>query len=628
MELFKLLGKVAIDTKDADSAIESTTNKAKGSSDETSKAFEKIGHAGKVVATGLVTVGATIGGAFIAAVEGTREYRTEMGKLDTAFQTNGHSSEAATKTYKALQSVLGETDVSVEAANHLAVMTDNEKDLQTWTNICTGVFATFGDSLPIEGLTESANETAKVGKVTGSLADALNWAGISEDEFNEKLEKCSNEQDRQKLIMETLNNTYKGASEQYKETNKDFIEANKANERLSSTMARLGEVGEPIMTAIKNAIASMAEKAVPVLEDMGKKVQDMIQWFQKNKAEIEMWSGVIGIAMATVVGFILVLSWSAIMQKAASALKVVTIAVKALNVAMRANIIGLIVTLILGLVAAFIYLWNNCEGFRKFWLNLWEKIKDITSKTVSAVSKKFKEIYKSLKDNFESMKKKASDIMESVRKTISDKVQSAKDKAVSAFKSVKSGIIDPIVSAKNKVVEVFGNIYSTIKDKINSAKESVKSAVDKIKGFFKFKWSLPKLKVPSFTIKGKFDLKKLSVPKIGIKWNAQGGVLENATLFGQLADGTVLGGGESGAEAIVPLENNTKWIRKVAEQFNTYENSEDVIKRMNRIIELLEEMLGLDMNVYLDSGTLVGELSPAIDKRLGMIANRKIRGNT
>ena len=248
----------------------------------------------------------------------------------------------------------------------------------------------------------------------------------------------------------------------------------------------------------------------------------------------------------------------------------------------------MIVTLILGLVAAFIYLWNNCEGFRKFWLNLWEKIKDITSKTVSAVSKKFKEIYKSLKDNFESMKKKASDIMESVRKTISDKVQSAKDKAVSAFKSVKSGIIDPIVSAKNKVVEVFGNIYSTIKDKINSAKESVKSAVDKIKGFFKFKWSLPKLKVPSFTIKGKFDLKKLSVPKIGIKWNAQGGVLENATLFGQL----------------------------------------DVIKRMNRIIELLEEMLGLDVNVYLDSGTLVGELSPAIDKRLGMIANRKIRGNT
>ena len=671
MELFKLLGKVAIDTKDADSAIDNTTNKAKGSSDETSKAFEKIGHAGKVVATGLMTVGATIGGAFIAAVEGTREYRTEMGKLDTAFQTNGHSSEAATKTYKALQSVLGETDVSVEAANHLAVMTDNEKDLQTWTNICTGVFATFGDSLPIEGLTESANETAKVGKVTGSLADALNWAGISEDEFNEKLEKCSNEQDRQKLIMETLNKTYKGASEQYKETNKDVIEANKANERLSSTMARLGEVGEPIMTAIKNAIASMAEKAVPVLENMGKKVQDMIQWFQKNKAEIQMWSGVIGIAIATVGGFILVLTWSAIMKKAASALKVVTVAVKALNVAMRANVIGLVVTAIIGLVAAFIYLWNNCESFRNFWIGLWKKIVEIAKWAWKGIKEAFSSIGKWFKNKFNEVQKSGQDAMKKVKKFFSDswtgiknlwkgagawfkgiwtgiknafssvgswfkqKFQSAWtgvkniwNGAKSFFSTVKSWVTTPFSSAKTFIVETFAKIYSSIKDKINSAKESVRSAVDKIKGFFKFKWSLPKLKVPSFTIKGKFDLKKLSVPKIGIKWNAQGGVIEDATLFGQLANGTVLGGGESGAEAIVPLENNTKWIRKVAEQFNTYENSEDVIKRMNRIIELLEEMLGLDMNVYLDSGTLVGELSPAIDKRLGMIANRKIRGNT
>ena len=671
MELFKLLGKVAIDTKDADSAIDNTTNKAKGSSDETSKAFEKIGHAGKVVATGLMTVGATIGGAFIAAVEGTREYRTEMGKLDTAFQTNGHSSEAATKTYKALQSVLGETDVSVEAANHLAVMTDNEKDLQTWTNICTGVFATFGDSLPIEGLTESANETAKVGKVTGSLADALNWAGISEDEFNEKLEKCSNEQDRQKLIMETLNKTYKGASEQYKETNKDVIEANKANERLSSTMARLGEVGEPIMTAIKNAIASMAEKAVPVLENMGKKVQDMIQWFQKNKAEIQMWSGVIGIAIATVGGFILVLTWSAIMKKAASALKVVTVAVKALNVAMRANVIGLVVTAIIGLVAAFIYLWNNCESFRNFWIGLWKKIVEIAKWAWKGIKEAFSSIGKWFKNKFNEVQKSGQDAMKKVKKFFSDswtgiknlwkgagawfkgiwtgiknafssvgswfkqKFQSAWtgvkniwNGAKSFFSTVKSWVTTPFSSAKTFIVETFAKIYSSIKDKINSAKESVRSAVDKIKGFFKFKWSLPKLKVPSFTIKGKFDLKKLSVPKIGIKWNAQGGVIEDATLFGQLANGTVLGGGESGAEAIVPLEQNTKWIKKVAEQFNTYENSEDVIKRMNRIIELLEEMLGLDMNVYLDSGTLVGELSPAIDKRLGMIANRKIRGNT
>lgn len=154
-------------------------------------------------------------------LEVTQEYQTAMGKLDTAFTTNGYSSEAALKTYKELQGILGETDQAVVAANHLAILTDNEADLQTWTDICTGVFATFGDSLPIEGLTEAANETAKVGQVTGPLADALNWAGVSEDKFNESLAACTDEQERQQLIMDTLNGLYSEASDAYKETNTD-----------------------------------------------------------------------------------------------------------------------------------------------------------------------------------------------------------------------------------------------------------------------------------------------------------------------------------------------------------------------------------------------------------------------
>lgn len=211
MELFKLLGTIAIDNDQADRALDETSGKAENAGKKSESAFSKIGGAAMKVGKAVVASGTTLATAWVAAIEGSREYRTEMGKLDTAFTTNGHSSEAATKTYRDLQAVLGDTDVSVEAANHLAVMTDNEKDLQTWTGICTGVFATFGDSLPIEGLTEAANETAKVGQVTGPLADALNLAGISEDEFNEKLAACTTEQERQKLIMDTLNGTYKDA---------------------------------------------------------------------------------------------------------------------------------------------------------------------------------------------------------------------------------------------------------------------------------------------------------------------------------------------------------------------------------------------------------------------------------
>ena len=70
---------------------------------------------------------------------------------------------------------------------------------------------------------ESANETAKVGEVTGSLADALNWVGISEDAFNEKLAACSSESERNRLIMETLSGAYDEASGAFYRNNEALV---------------------------------------------------------------------------------------------------------------------------------------------------------------------------------------------------------------------------------------------------------------------------------------------------------------------------------------------------------------------------------------------------------------------
>lgn len=97
MELFKILGTIAVDNEKANQAIDDTAAKADKSSGKTSESFKKIGKAAGTVAKGIVTTGAALGGAWIAAIEGTREYRTEMGKLDTAFVTNGHSTDAAKK---------------------------------------------------------------------------------------------------------------------------------------------------------------------------------------------------------------------------------------------------------------------------------------------------------------------------------------------------------------------------------------------------------------------------------------------------------------------------------------------------------------------------------------------------
>ena len=152
----------------------------------------------------------------------------------------------------------------------------------------------------------------------------------------------------------------------------------------------------------------------------------------------------------------------------------------------------------------------------------------------------------------------------------------------------------------------------------------MQKAVDKIKGFFKFKWSLPKLKVPSFSIKGKFSLKDMSVPKISLKWNAEGGILTDATIFG-MSGNTLLGGGEAGNEAIVPIDLLMDYIRQANNESNAA-IIEMQSRMISRIIELLEEIL--DMKICLDSGVLVGELTPSIDARLGKIYSKANRGNT
>lgn len=130
------------------------TRAAKNASEGLGDVMDTIANTGLATLGGLVTAAA---GALTAAAESTREYRTEMAKLDTAFTDNGHSAEAARGAYSELQGILGETEQAVEAANHLALLTDNEKDLATWTgDILPGIFATFGASLPLEGLTEAA----------------------------------------------------------------------------------------------------------------------------------------------------------------------------------------------------------------------------------------------------------------------------------------------------------------------------------------------------------------------------------------------------------------------------------------------------------------------------------------
>ena len=197
--------------------------------------------------------------------DNTKEFREEQTKLNSAFVAAGASAKEASQAYNGLFRFLGKSDVAVEAANHLAKMTTNTKALAEWTTIAQGIYATFGDSLPIEGLTEAANESIRVSKVTGVLADALNWAGVSEDDFNAALAQTNSLAEREVLLRSTLNGLYQNAAQIYEQNNRRIIEQNEAQARLNATMARIGQQTQELATSWVNLKSTVMNVLAPAI---------------------------------------------------------------------------------------------------------------------------------------------------------------------------------------------------------------------------------------------------------------------------------------------------------------------------------------------------------------------------
>lgn len=202
-------------------------------------ALKNIGKVGAALA-GISFAGITAG--FIGMAEATEEYRRAMGKLNTAYQSVGFSSDVAQQAYSGFYSILGDTDTATEASQLLSQLARNQEDVSKWTKIAAGVSGKFGDSLPINSLMESANESLRTGKVTGVLADALNWAGkVSEDQMNAKLAATNDTAKRAQIIMDTLADTYYGAADAFYANNKALIQARQNEVAMQKVTGALGE---------------------------------------------------------------------------------------------------------------------------------------------------------------------------------------------------------------------------------------------------------------------------------------------------------------------------------------------------------------------------------------------------
>lgn len=272
----------------------------------------------------IVDIGFQAVQAFFDLADATEEYRTAQGKLNTAFEAAGYGPETASKAYTEFYKILGDTDTATEASQLLANLVASEKDIATWTQIAAGVAGTFGDSLPIEGLIEAANETAKVGQVTGALADVLNWGSLAgetfgvtlrentkaneewnkavteassaEDYFNLALQECSTESERNQLIMDALSQGYDQASDAFYRNNEELVKTRENQALAQESTGNLGGAVQdlkndintdftPAISGVVDAFADVVAGADGAKENLSTAISELITEYSEKLPE-------------------------------------------------------------------------------------------------------------------------------------------------------------------------------------------------------------------------------------------------------------------------------------------------------------------------------------------------------
>lgn len=276
-------------------------------------------------------------------------------------------------------------------------------------------------------------------------------------------------------------------------------------------------------------------------------------------------------------------------------------------------------------------IWENCKGIVS---SVWEGIKSVVSSAIHAVSSTISSVMGAIKNVistvWNAISSKVSSVLNAIKTTVSTIFNAVKSVASSVWNGIKSVISSVVDGIKSKVSSVFNGVKSTVTSTFNgikstatsvwngikdaiikpveAAKNAVKGIIDKITGFFSgMKLELPKIKLPHFKISGKLSLSPPSVPHLSIDWYKEGGILTKPTVFG-MNGSSLMAGGEAGKEAVLPLKG-------------FYDQLEHILSsRMNT--GKMEQYLAVIANnsskgIYLEDGTLVGHLLPAIDSRLG-----------
>ena len=251
-------------------------------------------------------------------------------------------------------------------------------------------------------------------------------------------------------------------------------------------------------------------------------------------------------------------------------------------------------------------IWN---GITAFFSSVWNGIKTTVTTQVNAVRTVVSTVFNAIKTT-------ASTIWNGIKSAISTVVDGIKSKVSSAFESVKSTASNVFNGIKSTATSVWNGIKSAIVTPIEAARDKIRSALDAVKGFFSgLKLQLPHIKLPHFRVSGTLSIMPPSVPHLSIDWYKEGGIMTKPTVFG-MNGSALMAGGEAGSEAILPLSGFYKQLEAMLEDKLNMHNVE-------KYLAVIAANSG--KGIYLDDGTLVGRLLPAIDSGLGQTQKQNAR---
>lgn len=476
--------------------------------------------------------GALIGGSILASLkelsDASLETSSEMGKLDTAFSTSGHSADTARSVYDGFVGVLGDMPQAVEASNHLAKLTSSTEELSQWTDIAAGVYATFGASLPLEGLTEAANETAKVGLVTGPFADALNWAKMSteqwsaalsgnkdaqsafmsalnqglsaEDAFNAALAACNSEAERSSLVTSVMAATYGEAGQAYRASNADVIAAQKAQSDFNIAMGRAGAAVTPFVTGLTEIGTALLNAGVDKLPSLADGFSKAIQVASPFAIAIGgaaaalgvMW-GVLNAGSITAFATSL-MSGTRIMTLFTNATNIAKTAQAAFNLMLSANPIGVVITLIAALVAGLVWFFTQTEIGRELWSSFmswlqsaWTNVQSFFSGLWNSIVGFFNSAATNVSAAWNAVVAWFSSIPATIMgafAAIGNWLSSLFNGTANNIKSAWNAVLSFYVSIPGRIMSAFASIGNWIFSQFNSAANRVKSAWNGVTSFF------------------------------------------------------------------------------------------------------------------------------------------------